>query len=722
MKALQTTVVSIAVALVFSGCQPTVCERSATADSKSSACGIDPLLGGACTNNIKSCSDADQKILGDVVACAEKLPDCSPLSKDAWLLQQATCTGALSTLSEACSQAFFMGMVPGVDAGVPDSGVTPMTDGGQGVDLYAVANADTVALAWVARQQGEVSKWMLVETDGIGDNRTETELADATAVSLTIADAGMNGRQYFLIGLNPNNAIVTGTPFMMGSATDAGPMCIGPQDCPSNEVCDLGQCRTQTCVAGMANTCPPGYGCTAGGTCFATGADGGFVIGGGTRDAGATPLPFVTNQVLVTPRPPMVQPVVTVGAIPGRRGDVAGVDTARLAMALEQEGQLVAHSSESRGVDLPDDALTAQSMDTLGGRVHLAYNADSKLLYACYVVGRGIRVQVSDDLGRTWGKVARTFEPPLMDDGGIGEIFRDCDIASWTNGGALMVTAEPEALMVYDLAEDLSTNMRGPAFTSILDAGMGSISFPSRPAIATAPKLGIVHITFTGTREISGGASDSEPYGIMREGSGSFSPPDNMTTTLGSALPEDFTAVAVHPVTGRAVGAYTTVNVGSQNSTVYVSLHNNQARAWGTGAHLNIFAVDQNTSVWLPNKPANEAWFGFSPAFAPLPDGTFAFSFVAGPRVNNVGDYRIYMVPFDLDRVPSITTGRGWFVGPVQQLSTDRVVDPRASLSGPQPPVSAIASDGQVSVYGVFTTGTGVNGDVEGTARFFHWP
>ncbi len=722
MKALQTTLFGGVLALSFMGCQPTVCERSATADSKKSAeCDVAPLLGGACTDNIKSCSEADLKVIGDVITCVEGLPLCGPIAKDAWQLQYQTCTVQFAALSQPCLQAFFMGAVPGVDAGIPDAGLPPMTDGGQGVDLFAAANANTVALAWVPRQQGDVAKWVLVETDALGDNRVETEVTDGTAVHLTIDDAGMTGRRYFLIGVDQTGAIVQGAPFT-NTAADAGPMCSGPQDCPVSEVCDLGQCRVQSCVAGMTNTCPANYACPASGQCYRTGDDGGFIIGNGGRDAGAAPLPFITNQVQLTPRPPTVQPVIQVGAVAGRRPAVVGIDTARVAVALEQEGQVVAHVSEARGADLIDDALTASGIDTLGGRVHLAWNPDSKLLYACYVVGRGIRVQVSANMGRTWGRVARTFEPPALEDGGVDVAFRDCDIAAWKNGGALMVTAEPEALMVYDLAEDLSTNMRTAAFTSVMDAGTSTLSLPSRPAIATAPALSLVHITFTGTRELTGGASDTEPYGIMREGTGAFSPPDSMTTTLGSALPEDYTTVAVHPVTGRAVGAYTTVNVGAQNSTVYVSLHNAQARAWGTGGHLNVFATDQNTSLWLPNKPANETWFAFSPSMAPLPDGTFAFSFVAGPRIGQAGDYRIYMAPFDLERAPPVGNGRGWFVGSVAQMSSERVVDPRGSLNGPQPPVSSIATDGQLSVYGVFTPGTGVSGDVDGAARFFHWP
>lgn len=723
MKALQTALLAGVFALAFTGCQPSVCERSQTADSKvASACGIAPLLGNACTESIKSCSDADQKVLGDVVGCVEKMPECTPLSRDAWLLQRDGCTGALTTLSPACAEAIFMGSLPGMDAGIPDAGLPAMYDGGQGVDLYATANADTVALAWVARQQGDVAKWILVETDTLGDGRVETEIADGNAINFTIDDAGTAGRTYFLIGLDSNGAVVEGRPFTTDTS-DAGAMCTGPMDCPSNEVCDLGTCKVQTCVSGGANTCPPGYGCGTQNICLQTTADGGFVIGGGTRDAGAAPLPFITNPVTLTPRPPAVQPVFQLGEVVGRRPAVAGIDTARVVVALEQEGQVVAHSSSARGEDFIDDLLTASGIDTLGGNVHLAYNPDSRLLYACYVVGRGVRVQMSRDFGRTWGKVVRTFEPPLPDDGGIGDTFRHCDIAAWRNGGAMLVLAEPEELVIYDLAEDLTTNMRGPAFTSIFDAGVNSITFPSRPAIGTAPDLGIVHISFTGTRELTAGGSDTEPYVVSRTGSSPFSAPSRMTPlTSASATPEDYTAIAVHPKTGRPVGAYTTVQTGTQNSTVYVSVYDEASRVWNTGGHLNVFAVNQNTSVWLPNKPASDVWFAFSPSLTPMPNGLFAFSFVAGPRVAGVGDYRMYMVPFDLDRVSSVVTGRGWFIPPVMQMSTERVIDPRGSINGPQPVVTAIGSDDQLSVYGAFTVGTGANGDVEGTARYWHWP
>ncbi|MGV3620521.1 MAG: hypothetical protein ACO1OB_06875 [Archangium sp.] len=174
MKALHTILVATVVGFALTGCQPTICERSESADSKvGSACSIPPLLGSSCTSSIKSCSDADQKLIGDAVTCVEGLPECTPLARDAWLLQREGCTGSLAGLSQACKDAVFMGTLPGMDAGVPDAGIPFIGDGGQGVDLYATANENTVALAWVPRQQGDVAKWYLVETDTLGDNRTE---------------------------------------------------------------------------------------------------------------------------------------------------------------------------------------------------------------------------------------------------------------------------------------------------------------------------------------------------------------------------------------------------------------------------------------------------------------------------------------------------------------------------------------------------------------------
>jgi hypothetical protein len=244
--------------------------------------------------------------------------------------------------------------------------------------------------------------------------------------------------------------------------------------------------------------------------------------------------------------------------------------------------------------------------------------------------------------------------------------------------------------------------------------------------------MDLVHVTFTGTRLLVSGAADSEPYGVMRQGAtAAFSTASRMTPSVSaSPVPEDWTTVAINPSNGRVVGAFTSIQqIGSaQVSTVYISLFNASTRTWSTGAHLNVFVTDQNTSVWLPAKAPNDAWFAFSPQLAPLAvtdpadAGVFAFSFVAGPHDGTSGDYRQYMVPFDLSRTPSITSGKGWFIPPVTKMSDERVLDPRGSFGAPQPPVTALTADQQISVYGVFIPGNGAAGDTEGPARFFSWP
>ena len=625
------------------GCAPSPCERSSkAAKANQGDCGDEiagSLLGNTCSSNLRSCNEGDQKILGTVLTCVEKMSACNGFQKDAWKLQRDNCAAEMTNLSPACRMAFITS-VPMIDAGMPDAGPQAINDGGNGLSLVAVANQDTVALAWDLRRTGMVARWMLVESDALGDGRTEREFTPGTAINLLIPDAGMSGRRYYLAGLSTAGEVILGTP--IGEViVDAGVGCTGPDGCPNDRVCDLGQCRQQTCPFGMANTCPGGYLCLMPGECVRTSADGGVFMGGGQRrDAGTQPLPLISNEIAVTPRPPMVQPTVPVGSVSGKRPDIAAFDTARVSLALEQEGQLIAHPSLARGADFVDEAHTSFSLDTTGARVHLAWNPESQALYACYVVGRGIRVQKSIDRGQTWGVMVNTFEPPLPTDGGVGDIIRDCDIAPWTGGGAMLVTAETDALMVRALSDTLSVTMTGPAFTSIPQSPTdGGVFSPSHPAIATLPSTGLVHITFTGTRLLSGGVADSEPYGTFREGAGSFSFISRMTPfSSPSPLPEDWTTVSINPKNGRAVGAFTTVSTGTQNSTVYVSLFSTVSRGWGTGSHLNLFVTDQNTSVWLPQKAPNDVWFAFSPQFAPLPDGTFAFSFVAGPHNGSSGD------------------------------------------------------------------------------------
>jgi hypothetical protein len=259
------------------------------------------------------------------------------------------------------------------------------------------------------------------------------------------------------------------------------------------------------------------------GTCTRTDFD------GGTFDAGSiTPtmvdraLPFVSNEVTVTPGTPSFKSDIPLGGFIARRPDVLAIDSARVLIAAEQEGQLFAHASTRHGADLPDDLRTTSAVDTVGSRVRTAYNADSRLTFACYTVGRGVRVQISTDFGRTWGRSATTIE--TADDGGTS-LITDCDLAAWKEGGAMLVTVEDGSVQTRVISSGLAVADPVTAFSTTT-----TYFSPAHPAIATLPADSMVHITFTASRLTGGGAQDTEPLGVYRDGTlGAFTQPQGLT-------------------------------------------------------------------------------------------------------------------------------------------------------------------------------------------------
>jgi hypothetical protein len=208
--------VPVVVALVvLSGCGSNLCERSTKANAQIKgdcpAETVSPLLGAMCTANLNSCSAADQKLLESTLGCIEKLPVCLSITKDAWKLQSETCTAELAMLSRPCLDAFFQGEPPGFDAGVPDAGPRPILDGGNGVSLIGTANENTIALAWELRRTAAIEKWILIQTDAVGENKFETELTPGGSINLLIPDSGMSGRRFYLAGTNANGDVLTGT-------------------------------------------------------------------------------------------------------------------------------------------------------------------------------------------------------------------------------------------------------------------------------------------------------------------------------------------------------------------------------------------------------------------------------------------------------------------------------------------------------------------------------
>lgn len=739
MSGLRTALV-FGAALAFVGCSPNLCDRAKSAAEKTqgdcpdAVAGPLPGAGSVCTMKLTDCSDADQELISTAVECTSKLSVCSAIAADAWKLQQKPCVDPLTGLTPACSKAIFGDMPPGYDAGIPDAGPQPIVDGGNGVQLLGLAvttdddaGTSTIALAWENLRTANVEQWILVTTDGVGDNRTETSLTPGTLINLSFDGGGLETRQYFLAGATAAGEVLTGSVPTTMEEVDAGPGCHGANDCPTDRVCDLGQCRQQTCVFGQLNTCPAGYGCVSSNQCARTGDDGGSHMGpSGDRDAGIDPRPMISNLLQLTPRPPMAPDALAVGTGGASAGDIAAFDTARVTLALEQDSQIISHPSFQRGADLGSEVGTSYGLDTTGVHVHLAWNLESNRLFACYVVGRSARAQVSDDRGKTWGKTVLTIDPPGIDDGGV-ESIRDCDIAPWTGGGAIMVTSIGDNLEVRELTPALTV-----AATSTAFAGTGGVTYPQRPAIAAfAPTDGrtpAVYVTFTGTRQLALGA-DAEPYVVSRSGTAAWQAALRLTPTVGggNALPDDYTAVAVNQKTGGVLAAFTTVDPIVHNSTVYVSPYRpTAANPWATASFFNVLVNDDatNTSYVLPAHAATDTWFVFSPAIAPLPDGSFAVSFVAGPQDSmGVGTYGQYFVRFDPNGTnPKAAGSQGWFVPPATRVSSVRVLDPRASSSTPQPPVSSLTADSQLSIYGVFIEGSGVMGATEGQAYYWHWP
>lgn len=759
VNSLKALLAGLVVTLV--GCgpggAPAVCDKSDAIDlmKKAGDCtGLElgkPLgTRSVCADKVKPCSASEQSSLASVVTCLENLPVCSAAAKGTFLNRQGACYASVSMLSMACRVSVFgTTPVPGEDAGVVDAGPPPdagrQSDGGGAVDLIAVADETGFAFAWNRRQNGPVAKWELnIYGSADGGRLPELFITPGSARSFEVAkgtDAGTAAlsRVFFLAGVDSQGVLI------YGEAPDAGPpvvrdgggMCMNAVDCPPDRVCDLGQCKTQTCQAGGSVTCPFGYTCEPGPmSCRRQFSDAGTLDAGSVTDAGVFfALPLLSQPVMVTTGTPGFSPETTVGGFVARRLDLVAIDSARQFIALEQETQLFGHFTSVRGKDLVNDFGSTSPIDPAGSRAKLAYVAESDTIFACYNFGRGVRIRRSKDLGKSWGNDAITLAPE--EDGGFSSRYFDCAIAPWKNGSAIFAYVEDNAIVVRTVTDALVVPPISTTDYAFFSSGAdaGNVFSPKNLAIATLPGPlldggvgSIVHVGFTGTRSVGVG-TDTEIYGLYSDpASGStFRGPEliNQSAAGGSGDPQDYVTLLVDPRSGRGLAAYTTFELGAYSS-VYVSLFVPGAAAgkkWITGSDLTVFVTKLTESLVLPAKQQADVWDAFSPSLAATKNGKLFLSIVAGKRTGTTRDLRMYLAGFDFNATSPIgTMGKGWFIAPAVKVSDTKVLDPRPASGTVPPNVAAICTDSQLSVYAAFIEGIGAMSEVENRAVFVTRP
>jgi hypothetical protein len=721
MPRFPLTLAAAVLLLTATACGPNLCERAdAAAAGKAGSCtSALPLPGTGCSAALSACTDAERKQLEAWVACVEALPTCAPLTEADWVAARDACFAPLSSLGAGCKDGLFGSALPGT----PDGGPAPVTrspdtDGRGALDLVAVADESTIALAWSATQPGEVAGWEVHSVDGSGVS-VPMEAVSAPGqrtLSLTGLPAGTL-RSYWVVGVDGVGNVALGQPRQAPGAADAGTGCAGPADCPDTQVCDLGTCRVLSCQ-GAAGSCPAGYGCSGStSTCVrVTDPDAGVPT---SPDAGAPvqgeqPRPFVSERRSATTGDAGFSERVVSDFAADQDPVVAALDSARQVVVVQQGGQLFSHATADRGA-----RWTVSLLDGIGQRAQLAWNRESGMLFACYQVGTFVRVRVSSSGGLGWDPGAVDVSYPAPGDGSPAPVVKDCDIAPWTEGRALLVTAEPDGLYVRTVGKDLSLADKQPAYGNESPAGGTSTVFAAeRPSLDTDPGKSLVHVVFTGTRNLLAGGTDKDVYGVYRDPAktgAQFSGRKRLTLgSLGSQgqnLVQDHAQVAVQPGTGRAVAVFQSEEPGASGTApfqaVYVAMFglNPQLPDWASGSDLSVFVKDNvGNFLVLPDRPAvGGAWDAVSPAVAILPSGRVTVAFSAGAQGQPGFPYA---VGFSFDAISQVGTaaGKGWFLPPAVKVSTAAVVDFGNSpkLAGP-----VLAADGQVSTYLGYIEGVG---------------
>jgi hypothetical protein len=707
----------------LTGCGPNLCEKSSAATAgKSGSCNAALAgLGNSCSEGISSCSDAEKKTLEALVSCLDALPVCSPVGESAWIAARDACYAKAQSLGATCRDTLFGSALPGVPDGgpayVPRS---PDTDGSGNVDLVAVGDADGIALAWSTRQPGSVAGWEIHSVDGAGASVPMQELSDGESRTFLLSGLGADvERSVWVVGVDTLGNVAVGVPAQSGGTADAGTGCAGAMDCTYAQVCDLGTCRTLACQGGGQGSCPSGYACDPNArVCVRVlDTDGGVPTAadaGTPAPQGEQARPFVSERRTARTGAGGFGEPRTASDFPADQDpEIAALDSARQVMLVQQAGQLFSHATKDRGA-----SWSVTTLDAIGQRAHLAWAQDTGQLYACYQVGTGVRVRTSSNGGLTWDRGAAEVTADSAG-GGTPGMVRDCDIAPWSEGRALLVTTEPEGLFVRTVDAQLNLGERLPAFPNESSTGGVSTVFAAeQPSIATDPSKSIVHVVFTGTRNLIAGGTDKDVYGVYRDPAktgGTFSTRQRLTLgavgSQGQNLLQDHPQVAVEPGSGRAIAAFQSEEPGANGATpfktVYVAMFglNAASPGWATGSDLTVFVKDNvGNHLVMTERPAVGApWDAITPAVAITPGGKAVVSFAAGPQGQPASAWAVGF-SFAAQSQVGTAAGKGWFLPPAKRLGGAPVVNFSNTPKGAGP---VAAADGQLSTYVGYIEGVG---------------
>ena len=708
--------------LVLAGCGPNLCESAATASAgKTGDCNAALAgLGNACNTALSACSDADRKSLQSLVDCIGALPVCSTVTEASWITARDACYAPASGLTAACRE----GLLGSAQPGVPDGGPvyiprSPDTDGTGNVDLVAVGDEDGIALAWRTKQPGTVAGWEIHWVDGAGASVPMEALSDGERRTHLLAGLGPNvERSVWVVGVDSLGNVAMGIPPKAPEAADAGAGCSGAMDCPEMQVCDLGTCRTLPCQGGGQGSCPAGYACEPNASVCVrvVDGDGGVPVAldaGQPAPLGEPSRPFVSERRTAhTGDAGFSEPRTVSDFAADQDPEVAALDSARQVMLVQQAGQLFSHATQDRGA-----TWSVATLDAIGQHGHLAWARDTGQLYACYQVGTGVRVRTSRTGGASWEPGAA--DVVLGADGGTPGLVRDCDIAPWSEGRALLVTAEPGGLFLRTV--DAQLNVGEPQAVYLDESSTGGVTTvfaAEQPSIATDPANSVVHVVFTGTRNLIAGGTDKDVYGVYRDPArtgANFSPRQRLTLgalgSQGQNLLQEHPQVAVMPGSGRALAVFQSEEPGvsgaSPYKTVYVALFglNPQAPAWATGSDLTVFVKDNvgNFLVMAERPAVGASWDATTPAVAVTPTGKAVVSFAAGPQGQPASAWAVGF-SFDAQSQVGTAAGKGWFLPPARRVGSA----PVASFGNSPKMAGPVAcSDGQLSTYVGYIEGVG---------------